>query len=54
MFDLSLLCPSWLGKRDLFQTFDELNKSDSSLTNITQIKELLEDNNKTNNLGDLS
>ena len=45
---------AWLGKRDLFQTFDELNKTDSSLTNITQIKELLEDNNKTNNLGDLS
>jgi len=43
---------NWLGKRDLFQTFDELNKLDSSLTNITQIKELLEDN-KTNDLRDL-
>ena len=52
MFDLSLLCPSWLGKRDLFQTFEELNKPDSNLSNIIQIKELLEDN-KTNNLGDL-
>jgi len=47
------MLPNWLGKRDLFQTFDELNNSNNNLTNITQIKELLEENNKTNNLGDL-